>query len=185
MVWIAGCWNSSIILLTSRNPKNNCWFSHIFGARFGGKDWGLCLYKPWSEQAGGWIQGFDDQKLKKKIQMKKCFDKKLQFTDVQATGEAYSPQKRTSSTSKKEIYELFSMFMGQFCPSRSRLGLRIRIRIQGPHWIQIHDTDLYKGYNLTWAFPASCTRRGSPPSAGCRACRPGRAAPALPDPSAA
>ncbi len=39
------------------------------------------------------------------------FDQKLQFTypqafleDVQATGETFSPQKRTSSTSKNEIY---------------------------------------------------------------------------------
>jgi hypothetical protein len=33
-----------------------------------------------------------------------CFDQKLQFTDVQATGETFIPQKRTSSTSKNEIY---------------------------------------------------------------------------------
>ncbi len=32
------------------------------------------------------------------------FDQKLQFTYVQATGEAFGPQKRTSSTSKNEIY---------------------------------------------------------------------------------
>jgi hypothetical protein len=32
----------SNILLTSRNPKNNCGLSCIFGARFGGKDRGLC-----------------------------------------------------------------------------------------------------------------------------------------------
>jgi hypothetical protein len=32
LVWIAGCWN---IPLTSLNPKNNCCFSRIFGARFG------------------------------------------------------------------------------------------------------------------------------------------------------
>ncbi len=38
LVWIAGCWT---ILLTSHNPKNNCWLSGIFGARFGGKDCGL------------------------------------------------------------------------------------------------------------------------------------------------
>ncbi len=51
-VWMAGCWNSSNILLTSRYPKNICWLSRIFGARFGVKDHGLC---PWTEQAGGWI----------------------------------------------------------------------------------------------------------------------------------
>jgi hypothetical protein len=45
------------------------------------------------------------------------FYQKLQFTypqasikDAQATGEAYSPQKRTSSNSKHEIALLFSFF---------------------------------------------------------------------------
>jgi hypothetical protein len=52
LVWITGCWNS---LLTSRNPKNNLCISHIFGARFGGKDHGLSACKPWSKQEGGWI----------------------------------------------------------------------------------------------------------------------------------
>ncbi len=52
LVWIAGCWNSSLM---SPNLKNNCWLSSIFGAQFGGKDCGLCPYKPWSQQAGGWI----------------------------------------------------------------------------------------------------------------------------------
>ncbi len=32
------------------------------------------------------------------------FDQKLQFTYVQATEEAFSPQKRTSCTLKNEIY---------------------------------------------------------------------------------
>jgi hypothetical protein len=51
------------------------------------------------------IQGFDDPKLKReKIQMKKIFDQKLQFAYVQARGDAFSPQKRTFSTSEKEIY---------------------------------------------------------------------------------
>ncbi len=50
LVWIAGCWNSSV---TSRNPQNNCCLSRISGARYGGKDCGLCTYKPWSDQAGG------------------------------------------------------------------------------------------------------------------------------------
>jgi hypothetical protein len=30
------------ILLTSRNPRNNCCLSHIFGERLGGQDLGLC-----------------------------------------------------------------------------------------------------------------------------------------------
>jgi hypothetical protein len=47
----------------------------------------------------------DDRKLKEKNTDKQIFfDQKSQFTDVQATGEDLSPQKRTSSTSKNEIY---------------------------------------------------------------------------------
>ncbi len=53
------------------------------------------------------IKGFDDQKLKKKIQMENLFDQKLQFTYVQATGEDFSPQKRTSSTSKMKFIYFF------------------------------------------------------------------------------
>jgi hypothetical protein len=62
------------------------------------------------------MQGFDDQKLKKKNYGRNFlisfFDQKLQclLDIVQATGEAFSPQKRTSSTSKNE------MFVGHFCP---------------------------------------------------------------------
>jgi hypothetical protein len=41
--------------------------------------------------------------------------------DVQATGEAFSPQKRTSRTSKHE------MFVGLFCPPGSGSEFRIRI----------------------------------------------------------
>jgi hypothetical protein len=44
--------------------------------------------------------------------------------DSQATGEAFSPQKRTSSTSKDENSVLFSVFWGSFLPS----WIRIRIR---------------------------------------------------------
>jgi hypothetical protein len=43
-------------------------------------------------------------------------EKKASTKDDQATGEAYSPQKRTSSTSKDEIYQLFSIFLGHFGP---------------------------------------------------------------------
>jgi hypothetical protein len=42
--------------------------------------------------------------------------------DTQATGEAFSPQKRTSSTSKHENSVLFSIFAGQFCPPGSGSG---------------------------------------------------------------
>jgi hypothetical protein len=52
------------------------------------------------------IQSFDDQKLKKqhRIFFLSYFDLKWQFTYNQATGEAFSSQKRTSSTSKNEIF---------------------------------------------------------------------------------
>jgi hypothetical protein len=76
-----------------------------------------------------WIQNFDDQKFKKKLQLKKnlIFSDQttlylslgLQIKDVQATEEAFSPQKRTSSTSQHEI---FSIFVGQFCSPGSGYG---------------------------------------------------------------
>ncbi len=76
---------------------------------------------------------------------KYIFDQKLQFTSVQAIGEAFSPQKRTSSSSKnKNLLPFFYVCGSFFCPpgpgSWSRI--RIRIRIQGPHWIriQVHST---------------------------------------------
>jgi hypothetical protein len=54
------------------------------------------------------------------------FEKLLKFTytsasikEVQATGEAFSLQRRTSSTSKHEISPLFSIIMGYFCPPES------------------------------------------------------------------
>ncbi len=43
----------------------------------------------------------------------------LPLKDVQATEEAFSLQKRTSSTSKNEIYFFFSIFAGHFCPPES------------------------------------------------------------------
>jgi hypothetical protein len=59
------------------------------------------------------IQGFDDQKLK----------------DAQATGEALSPQKRTSGTSKHSL--LFFYIYGSFLPSWILTRIRIiRIRMQ-------------------------------------------------------
>jgi hypothetical protein len=69
------------------------------------------------------IQGFDDRKLKK-INLKKKFDPKLQslpyafIKDVQAAEEAFSLQKRTSRTSKHEIFQ--KKFC--FCPLGSGSG---------------------------------------------------------------
>ncbi len=54
------------------------------------------------------IQIFDDQKLKEKKYSWNFFDQKLQLSikDVQAT-EAFSPQKRTSSTKKIKFINFF------------------------------------------------------------------------------
>jgi hypothetical protein len=66
--------------------------------------------------------------------------------DTQATGEAFSSQKRTSSTSKDEKSVLFLFFLGHFCPPGSGSGSAIcmRIRIQQLKLMRIHadpDTD--------------------------------------------
>ncbi len=52
LVWIARYWNSSNILFTSRNSKNNCWLSLIFKGRLGRKDCGLCPYNQSAEEVG-------------------------------------------------------------------------------------------------------------------------------------
>ncbi len=62
--------------------------------------------------------------------------KNLQITNVQATGEAFSSQKRTSSTSKMKFINLlvYSMFVGHFplmnpdpdCESKSGNGSRAK-----------------------------------------------------------
>ncbi len=75
---------------------------------------------------------------------KNCY---LLLYKLQATGEAFSPQKRTSSSSKKK-FVIFFYFCGSFLPgSGSGLWIRIRIRTQGPHWIRIkiriHSTSFY------------------------------------------
>ncbi len=73
--------------------------------------------------------GFDDLKLKKNYSWKFNFyflDQRLPFTysyasmkHAQATEEAFSPQKRKSSTSKHKNSVLFSIFVGHFCPPGS------------------------------------------------------------------
>jgi hypothetical protein len=77
-----------------------------------------------------WIQGFDDQKFLKFKSLKKLifFKSKIaiyfkaSIKDAQAAGEAFSPQKRTFSNSKHEMYLLFSFFVGHFCPPESGSG---------------------------------------------------------------
>ncbi len=67
--------------------------------------------------------------------------------DFQATGDAFSPQKRTLSTSNHESSLLFSIFVGHFCPAdQNRCGsMRIRIRT--------HNTGIvinFKHFFFTW-----------------------------------
>ncbi len=92
-----------------------------------------------------WIGGFDDQKFKK-IQLKIFFTafllNKLQFSHPQASikdAQMYNLQEKPSVL-KREHPALQNMkyincflFSGPFLPS----WIRIRIWIQGPHWIQI------------------------------------------------
>ncbi len=63
LVRFVGCWYSSNILLSSRNPKNNWCLSRIFGGRFGGKDRGLSTCKPWSKLSGG-LEAFCMKRLR-------------------------------------------------------------------------------------------------------------------------
>jgi hypothetical protein len=73
--------------------------------------------------------GFDDQKMKNNEKKDFFFKSKFQFSypwaflkDVQATREAFSPQKKHPSTSKHEIYQHCSIFVGHFCPPASGSG---------------------------------------------------------------
>ncbi len=83
---------------------------------------------------------FDDQIFKKSYNWTKLFwDQKLQSTypkasikHVQAIEEAFSPQKRTSSTSKRKFLN-FSIFVGNFCPP----GSGSSFRIHRPNWVWI------------------------------------------------
>jgi hypothetical protein len=73
--------------------------------------------------------GFDDLKLKKFTAgnliffflIKNCnlLIPRPPKKDAQATGEAFSPQKRPSTTSKHENSVLFSIFVGHFFPPGS------------------------------------------------------------------
>ncbi len=72
------------------------------------------------------IQGFDDRKLKKNLQLQKklniFFIKHCNLPiqdcikDIQATEKAFSPQKRTSSTSNMKFLNFF-LFCVSFLPS--------------------------------------------------------------------
>jgi hypothetical protein len=74
------------------------------------------------------IQGFDDQKRKKKnSNFFFFFDQKLQFTYVQATGEAFSHRKRASLLKKMKFMNFFRCFCVAF-----HSWIRIRIANSDP-----------------------------------------------------
>jgi hypothetical protein len=95
--------------------------------------------------------------------------------DSQATGEAFSPQKRTSSTSKDENSVLFLIFWGRFCPPGSGSGSAIcmRIRIQQLKLMRIRIRIRIRNpvHNPGFPYPGGCTgldgvpgRGGEPPA---------------------
>ncbi len=53
------------------------------------------------------------------LMIKKCQILQASMRDVQATGETFSPQKKTSSNSNHEISSLYSIFVDHFCPPGS------------------------------------------------------------------
>ncbi len=123
------------------------------------------------------------------------FDQKMQFTypkasikNVHATGEAFSPQKRTSSTTKNNIKKNVHATGEAFSPQKrassttknntffyvrgSFLPSWIRIRIQFPHWIQIQSDSGSNPYpqhclrNFVQFRPVRAGRRWVPPPPG-------------------
>ncbi len=99
-----------------------------------------------------------ERKIQQKICLKSFFDKKMQFTypqafinDVQATGEAFSPPKRPSSTSKDEFHKLFYIFLGHFCPPGS--GDPNQDSDPDPqHWKKVNFKGTYKQHGLGPSF---------------------------------
>jgi hypothetical protein len=79
----------------------------------------------------GFSVNFDDKKFKQITAeiFFHLFDQNWQLTylesslkDIPTTVESFSPQNRTSSALKNEIYYFFSFFMGHFCPAGSGSG---------------------------------------------------------------
>jgi hypothetical protein len=93
--------------------KNQCCASALASMR-------IRIQHFWSMRIRIWIQGFDDQIFGKNLKLKHFSDQKMLFTypkasikDLQATEVVFIPQKRTSSTSKLDIFS----FRGVFLPS--------------------------------------------------------------------
>ncbi len=107
-----------------------------------------------------------------KIGRKKCskkfssslFDQKLQFTYVQAAGEAFiQPSKKNIQHVKKwNLLTFFYVCESFYLPSW------IRIRIQGPHWIRIRDHNTAK--NISSPQRINCSTRTCPERSTHRSC---------------
>ncbi len=91
------------------------------------------------------IQGFWWQKIWKNLQPKKMnfFLSNTTLYLSQGLHKGRPSYKKSlqlskeNSTSKHELSELFSTFVGHFCPPESGFRKQIRIRIQWPDWIRI------------------------------------------------
>jgi hypothetical protein len=106
----------------------------------------------------GWIpirmQGFDDQTLKKNYNFKKItFYLSLGLRKERPSyrmKESFSSQKRTSNTSKHEIFEFFSTFLGHFWPPGSGTVFQVRIRTGPLTWLK--RIQYGSGSALVWVF---------------------------------
>ncbi len=94
---------------------------------------------------------------------KKYFLSKLQFNypqasieDIQATGIAFSPRKRTSSTLKLEISSLFSIYVGHFCSSGP-----MRVRKSASEKLVISKMQRSNWTSQGWSWQPTCSRRDS------------------------
>ncbi len=99
-----------------------------------------------------WIQGFNDQKLKKNNSWKKNYIFFWSKTAIYLSLGLHKvcPSYRRSLPLTKEAIQhfktwIFSTFVGHFCPPGSGFGsgFRIRIRIHWPDWIRIQSGSGY------------------------------------------
>ncbi len=82
-----------------------------------------------------WDYSCDDNILSSKLVWHITRRWRKRIKDAQATGEAFSPQKRTFNTSNHENSLLFSIILGHFCPARSGSAFKMWIQIQQLKWI--------------------------------------------------
>ncbi len=88
------------------------------------------------------IQGFNDQKLKKKIIAENFFvfffwSKTAIYLSLGLHKVCPSYRRSHPTLQNMNFYKFFSTFVGHFCHLGSGSGFRIRIRIHRPDWIRI------------------------------------------------